>query len=111
MTLDRCAVTPHPLADAIVTAQAGDFLSGLHHSFESQRQRLLEDRVFRRQRIDAGELPAFRPETAHIRAGEWTVAPPPADLRDRRTEVTGPVTAEFMDEFHEFLTTVAYPLL
>ncbi len=98
MTLARCAVTPHPLADTIVTAQAVDFLSDLHHNFESQRQQLLEDRVFRQQRIDNGELPAFRPETAHIRSGEWTVAPPPADLRDRRTEVTGPVTTEFMIE-------------
>lgn len=98
MTLARCAVAPHPLADAIVTPPAVDFLADLHHEFEPQRRRLLEDRVLRQQRIDAGELPAFKPETAHIRAGEWTVAPPPADLRDRRTEVTGPVTAEFMVE-------------
>lgn len=98
MALARCAVTAHPLADAIVTAQAADFLSDLHDSFEPRRRRLLEDRVLRQRRIDAGELPAFRPETAHIRSGEWTVAPPPADLRDRRTEVTGPVTVEFMVE-------------
>ena len=98
MTSARCAVAPHPLVDAIVPAQAVDFLSDLHHNFESKRQRLLQDRAVRRQRIDAGELPSFRPETAHIRSGEWTVAPPPADLRDRRTEVTGPVTTEFMIE-------------
>ena len=96
--MTHCAVTPHPLAEAIVTAEAVDFLSDLHHNFEAQRQQLLEDRVFRQQRIDAGELPTFRPETAHIRSGEWSVAPPPADLRDRRTEVTGPVTTEFMIE-------------
>ena len=98
MTLPRCAVTPHPLADAIVTEQAADFLSDLHHNFESGRQRLLADRVIRQRQIDAGRLPAFRPETAHIRSGEWGVAPPPPDLADRRTEVTGPVTAEFMIE-------------
>ena len=97
-TLTLCAVTPHPLADAIVTAQATDFLSDLHHNFESERQRLLAERVIHQNRIDAGELPSFRPETAHIRSGEWGVAPPPPDLRDRRTEVTGPVTAEFMIE-------------
>lgn len=98
MTLPRCTVTPHPLAGAIVTAQAADFLSELHHNFESRRQRLLADRVIRQKQIDAGRLPAFRAETAHIRSGEWGVAPPPPDLQDRRTEVTGPVTAEFMIE-------------
>lgn len=98
MTLPRCVATPHPLADAIVTAQAADFLSDLHHNFESKRQELLADRVVRQRRIDAGRLPGFRAETAHIRSGEWAVAPPPSDLQDRRTEVTGPVTAEFMIE-------------
>ena len=97
-TLTRCVVTPHPLADAIVTPQAVDFLSDLHHAFEPARQKLLADRVIRQRRIDAGELPSFRPESAHIRSGEWGIAPPPPDLRDRRTEVTGPVTAEFMIE-------------
>ena len=41
-------------------------------------------------RIDAGELPDFLPETAHIRAGDWKVAPLPPDLLDRRVEITGP---------------------
>ena len=42
-------------------------------------------------RIDAGENPAFRPETKAIREGDWTIAGTPADLADRRVEITGPV--------------------
>ena len=36
-------------------------------------------------------MPDFNPETAHIRANDWKVAPIPADFRNRRTEITGPV--------------------
>jgi malate synthase len=42
-------------------------------------------------RIDAGELPDFLPATTEIRAGDWRIAPVPADLQDRRVEITGPV--------------------
>ncbi len=41
--------------------------------------------------IDSGKLPDFLPETEHIRNSEWTVAPIPEDLLDRRVEITGPV--------------------
>ena len=44
-----------------------------------------------RQRLDAGELPDFLPETREIRESDWTVAPIPHDLLDRRVEITGPV--------------------
>ena len=36
-------------------------------------------------------MPDFLPETADIRTAEWTVAPIPDDLQDRRVEITGPV--------------------
>jgi malate synthase len=53
---------------------------------------LLHARIERQKRIDAGEMPDFLAETAHIRADHsWKVAPVPADLQDRRTEITGPV--------------------
>ncbi|HEX9202310.1 MAG TPA: malate synthase A, partial [Acidobacteriaceae bacterium] len=45
----------------------------------------------RQTALDAGQKPDFLPETANIRASEWTVAPLPADLLDRRVEITGPV--------------------
>ena len=48
-------------------------------------------RVERQNAIDAGQLPDFLPETAHIRASDYKVAPIPADLTDRRVEITGPV--------------------
>src|SRR6185295_13963341 len=64
---------------------------GLVKKFESRRRELLTKRVDRQREIDAGKLPDFLPETASIRAGDWRVPPPPADLLDRRTEITGPV--------------------
>lgn len=78
---------------------AGDVLSGpvlafvadLERRFRAERARLLALRVARQERLDAGELPDFLPETSAIRAAEWRVAPIPADLQDRRTEITGPV--------------------
>ena len=60
-------------------------------SFETTRQELLRRRVERQQEIVAGEMPDFLPETAAIREEDWKVAPIPADLRDRRVEITGPV--------------------
>ncbi|HHC07985.1 MAG TPA: malate synthase A, partial [Actinobacteria bacterium] len=62
----------------------------LHRTFEPLRRRLLAERVERQRRIDAGEDPDFLAETKTIRQADWRVAPPPADLRDRRTEITGP---------------------
>ncbi len=91
-------VAAHPLADTIVPDDARALLAELHRTFEPERRIILGDRALRQAGIDAGERPRFRPETAHIRAGEWTVAPPPPDLRDRRTEITGPVTEAFMVE-------------
>src|SRR5690606_31153483 len=55
------------------------------------REELLAARVERARRLDAGERPDFLPETAHVRAGDWTIAPLPADLQCRRVEITGPV--------------------
>jgi malate synthase len=52
---------------------------------------LLAARVERQKRLDAGERPDFLPETRHIREGDWKVSPLPADLQDRRVEITGPV--------------------
>ena len=55
------------------------------------RQELLRRRVERQQEIVDGRMPDFLPETAAIRKSDWTVAPIPDDLRDRRVEITGPV--------------------
>src|SRR5665213_2482318 len=75
----------------ILTPEALQFVVALHGKFNGRRLDLLEKRAERQKRIDAGERPDFLPETAHIRTSAWTVAPIPADLTDRRTEITGPV--------------------
>jgi len=75
----------------ILTAEALAFLADLHRRFDSRRRELLAARAERQERFDAGETPDFLAETAAIRAADWRVAPIPADLRDRRVEITGPV--------------------
>ena len=75
----------------ILTEDALEFVAGLQRRFNSERQRLLAARAERQERIAAGELPDFLPETREVREGEWQVAPVPADLQDRRCEITGPV--------------------
>ena len=67
------------------------FLGELARRFESTRIERLAARVKVQAAIDAGALPDFPAETADIRAKEWTVAPIPKDLEDRRVEITGPV--------------------
>jgi malate synthase len=83
-----------PLADkytAILSPEALAFAVTLQREFNPVRKQLLAARVTRQQQLDAGIRPEFLPETAHIRAADWTVAPLPADLLDRRVEITGPV--------------------
>ena len=88
----------HPLAPTVLTPEALAFLGTLHEAFEPTRRGLLAERADRQRCIDRGHRPEFRADTAHIRSGGWTVASAPADLVNRRTEITGPVTREFMIE-------------
>jgi malate synthase len=75
----------------ILSPEARTFLIDLARKFEPRRQELLAKRRVRQQEIEAGKMPDFPPETAEIRKPEWKVAPIPADLLDRRVEITGPV--------------------
>ena len=75
----------------LLTDEATRFLARLAGKFEETRQRLLASRRLRQQEIDAGKMPEFLADTAPLRAAEWTVAPIPRDLLDRRVEITGPV--------------------
>ncbi|MBC8084383.1 MAG: malate synthase A, partial [Hymenobacter sp.] len=75
----------------ILTPSALAFVAELHRRFDETRQRLLQRREERQREFEAGLLPGFLPETAHIREKAWTVAPIPPDLQDRRVEITGPV--------------------
>ena len=76
--------------ERILTPEALDFVLEIHRRFDGRRRELLEARVERRERIAAGQLPGFLPETAEIRAGDWMISPTPPDLQDRRVEITGP---------------------
>ena len=75
----------------ILTSPALGFVAGLHRRFDAKRRQLLRARETRQARFDAGELPDFSERTRNIRESEWTVAPIPAALLDRRVEITGPV--------------------
>src|SRR2546421_5236248 len=75
----------------VLTPDAMKFVATLIRAFADRREELLQRRVQRQAEIDSGKLPDFLPETEHIRNSEWTIAPVPADLQDRRVEITGPV--------------------
>ncbi len=75
----------------ILNSEALAFLAGLHRRFNRRRLELLMLRGERQKEFDAGLLPDFLPETKSIRDGEWKVGAIPADLLDRRVEITGPV--------------------
>jgi malate synthase len=76
--------------DRILTPEAIRFILKLAHLFEPRRRSLLEARRARQEAIDAGELPDFPAETAEIRQASWKIAETPADLLNRRVEITGP---------------------
>ena len=101
-------MTPHPdrgirvfgatMPDAarVLTTEALSFVAMLHRNADTQRRALLEQRVVRQRLFDAGERPDFLVETAKVRSADWSVASAPADLEDRRVEITGPVERKMM---------------
>jgi malate synthase len=80
----------HAGFDQILTPEALDLVATLHRSFEPRRQALLAARAARQKAFDAGKLPDFLPETKSVRESDWTIAPQPKDMIDRRVEITGP---------------------
>ena len=77
--------------DALLPPALLALLVSLHRANEPERQARLAARRQRQAYFDAGGLPDFREDTRAIRESEWTVAPLPAALQDRRVEITGPV--------------------
>ncbi len=75
----------------ILTPEAVAFLVDLQRTFNARRKELLAARAERQKLLDSGVKPDFLPETKAIRDSEWTVAPLPKDILDRRVEITGPV--------------------
>ncbi len=85
-------VAPVPPGGAeILTPAALGFVAALVREFAPRRAGLLAARADRQRALEAGQLPDFLPATRHVREGDWSVAPIPADLQDRRVEITGPV--------------------
>src|SRR5688572_17930657 len=74
----------------ILTPEALAFVVKLHRQFDARRQELLARRAARQKQFDTGLLPDFLPETKQIRESDWQISPQPADLLDRRVEITGP---------------------
>lgn len=79
-----------------LTRDAVGFVAELHRRFNATRESLLAHRRERQRAFDGGALPDFLPETAHVRARDWRVAPTARALLDRRTEITGPVDRKMM---------------
>ena len=76
--------------DDILTGDALALVADLQRELGPRRQELLDARKQKQAERDGGALPDFLPETQGVRDGEWQVAPMPADLKDRRVEITGP---------------------
>jgi malate synthase len=75
----------------VLCTDALAFIKALHERFNDRRLILLQKRYDRQRKLDLGQWPDFLPETASTRANEWKIAPIPAELQDRRVEITGPV--------------------
>src|SRR6266545_3912353 len=87
---------PAQRAAEILSPEALEFVALLQREFEPRRRELLAARAERWQRLKDGELPDFLPETRSVRESEWRVPEAPADLRERRVEITGPVERKMM---------------
>jgi malate synthase len=80
-----------PRSEEVLTPKAMELLASLHRRFNPTRLVLLQRRDHIQEKLDAGHLPEFLPETRSVRDGDWRIAPSPQDLQDRRVEITGPV--------------------
>jgi malate synthase len=85
-----------PPFEGVLSAEALEFVARLQREFGGTRRALLQRRAERQRELEAGTRPDFLAETRPVREGEWRVAPVPADLRDRRVEITGPVDRKMM---------------
>ncbi len=105
-------------ADSVFTAEALAFVADLARTFTARRDELLAARAKVKKELDSGGFLDFLPETKTVREGDWKVAGVPADLQDRRVEITGPVERKmvinalnsgakvFMADFEDSLSPV-----
>ncbi len=90
-TLTKFKLNPENQYSSVFTEDLVAFLTALHENFNHKRLELLEDRKNIQKEFDNGILPTFPKETENIRKESWKCAPIPADILDRRVEITGPV--------------------
>ena len=84
------------LERTVLTPEAIAFLSDLEREFRARRGQILDARIGIQEGLDRGLRPDFLDSTRDIRESDWTIAPVPSDLEDRRVEITGPVDARMM---------------
>src|SRR5437762_14298838 len=77
-------------SEEVLSPLALQLLASLHRRFNARRLELLNARAQRQALLDDGALPEFLADTAAVRAGDWRIAPVPADLADRRVEISRP---------------------
>jgi malate synthase len=77
--------------ERVLTSEALAFVAELERKFGPERRRLMALRAELQAKLDRGWKPDFLAETRQVRESDWTVAPIPRDLLDRRVEITGPV--------------------
>ncbi|HEU0196516.1 MAG TPA: malate synthase A [Nevskiaceae bacterium] len=80
-----------PGFERILTPEALNFVATLNRKYRARHAELMALRQTRQAKVDAGGTLGFLPETRKIREGDWKIAGIPADLQDRRVEITGPV--------------------
>ncbi|MEA2191583.1 MAG: malate synthase [Solirubrobacteraceae bacterium] len=88
--------SPGERFDEILTADALEFVARLHREFDATRRALLDARMQRQHELDAGGTLDFLADTEAVRDGDWTIAPEPAALRNRRVEITGPTSRKMV---------------
>jgi malate synthase len=81
---------------AVLNSTATDLVAELENELGPRREELLARRRQRQSELAHGARPGFPSRSAGIRAGEWQVPPAPADLANRRVEITGPTDAKMM---------------
>ena len=82
--------------DEILTADALEFVARLHRAFDAARRELLAARMARQKELDGGGTLDFLPDTEAVREGDWTIAPEPPALQNRRVEITGPTSRKMV---------------
>jgi len=81
-----------PADERLLSKEALGLVELLQRELGPTRSELLERRRQRQAELDAGA----RPEFFDAPSGDWRVAAAPADLVDRRCEITGPVERKMM---------------